>query len=326
MSAVASVMMALACALAGAAGTCAGCAGGERHRAAERRREVRRRAGATEASSETAAGGDATSAIAHYAVGLSRRLAFKVTRPLVPQRRRQGVRGSAPEAEGRAGTWFREHAAKAGLAPELSTEGYREARVRLALAFAVAGGLVGAALSNELAALLGLGGLLAGAMSPRWAVRAAERQRTEEVERHLSEMLEVVALGLRSGLSFDRSFELYGSHFASPLARASASARRRWSLGLATREEALRGLAASYDSDQLARVIENVVRSLRFGSSLAESLESAAAEARAEHRARMEEKVAKAPVKMMMPTGALILPAMLLLVLGPVLLELANGM
>ena len=32
-----------------------------------------------------------------------------------------------------------------------------------------------------------------------------------------------------------------------------------------------------------------------------------------------------APVKMMMPTGALILPAMLLLVLGPVLLELANG-
>lgn len=35
--------------------------------------------------------------------------------------------------------------------------------------------------------------------------------------------------------------------------------------------------------------------------------------------------MAKAPVKMMMPTGALILPAMLLLVLGPVLLELANG-
>ena len=63
----------------------------------------------------------------------------------------------------------------------------------------------------------------------------------------------------------------------------------------------------------------------RFGSSLAESLESAAAEARAEHRARLEERVAKAPVKMMMPTGALILPAMLLLVLGPVLLELANG-
>lgn len=46
---------------------------------------------------------------------------------------------------------------------------------------------------------------------------------------------------------------------------------------------------------------------------------------RAPSIARLEERVAKAPVKMMMPTGALILPAMLLLVLGPVLLELANG-
>ena len=38
--------------------------------------------------------------------------------------------------------------------------------------------------------------------------------------------------------------------------------------------------------------------------------------------------MARAPttVKMMVPTGTLILPAMLLLVLGPVLLELMEGM
>ena len=39
----------------------------------------------------------------------------------------------------------------------------------------------------------------------------------------------------------------------------------------------------------------------------------------------LEERVAKAPVKMMLPTGTLILPAMLLLVMGPILLELAGG-
>ena len=230
----------------------------------------------------------------------------------------------ASTAASRAG-WFAAHARKAGLADEVSPEGFRECRARLALGAAVAGGLVGAVLSNELMVLLGAVGLAAGALAPRWAVSDAERRRAREVERHLSEMLEVTALGLRSGLSFDRSFELYGTHFETPFAEACASARRRWSLGLTTRDEALRDLAATYDSEQLARVVENMVRSLRFGSSLAEGLESAAAEARAEHRARLEERVAKAPVKMMMPTGALILPAMLLLVLGPVLLELANG-
>ena len=85
-------------------------------------------------------------------------------------------------------------------------------------------------------------------------------------------------------------------------------------------------LAASCDSPLFARVVENRVRSLRCGSSRAEGLESAAAGARAVHRAQVEERVAKAPVKMMVPTGTLILPAMLLLVLGPVLLELMEGM
>ena len=48
-------------------------------------------------------------------------------------------------------------------------------------------------------------------------------------------------------------------------------------------------------------------------------------EARQSHKAYVEEKVMKAPVKMMLPVGTLILPSMLILVLGPVLLDLAQG-
>lgn len=332
----------LACAFAGVSGACLAQGALRRRRAAERRRAAL--GGADAAAARGAAAGGCAGAVVRYASGLSRRLAFGAARPIaLPGMTggsgRRAAASTAPAASGAtpaaggAGTpagarragWFAAHARKAGLADRVSLEGFRECRVRLALGFAAVGGLVGAVLSNELMALLGAAGLAAGALAPRWAVRDAERRRAQEVERHLSEMLEVTALGLRSGLSFDRSFELYGAHFDTPLAEACASARRRWSLGLTTRDEALRDLAATYDSEQLARVVENMVRSLRFGSSLAESLEAAAAEARAEHRARLEERVAKAPVKMMMPTGALILPAMLLLVLGPVLLELANG-
>ena len=96
-------------------------------------------------------------------------------------------------------------------------------------------------------------------------------------------------------------------------------------MGLVTREEALAELAASYDCAQLVRVVNSIVRSLRFGAPLTEALEDAAVQSRAEYRAALEERVAKAPVKMMLPTGTLILPAMLLLVMGPILLELAAG-
>lgn len=198
--------------------------------------------------------------------------------------------------------------------------------MRLACAGGLAGALVGSVLSTELAVLGAVAGVAGGAAAMPRAVKRAQRERADGLESDLSEMLEVVALGLRSGLSFDRGFALYGSHFDSDLARACVGAQHAWSLGLTNREDALRDLAASYDSPLFARVVESMVRSLRFGSSLAEGLESAAAEARAVHRAQVEERVAKAPVKMMVPTGTLILPAMLLLVLGPVLLELMEGM
>ena len=81
-------------------------------------------------------------------------------------------------------------------------------------------------------------------------------------------------------------------------------------------------LADSYDCEQLQRVVESAIRSLKLGSALTEQLEDAAAQARMAYRTALEERVAKAPVKMMLPVGTLILPAMLLLVMGPVILEL----
>lgn len=295
-----------ACAAAGVGGACA--AGGVLRAI----RRSRRQAGGA-VSAGTARQGPAARAV-RFAAETSRRLAFGATSPLVRAPPRDGV-----------GKWLAAHAKKAGIDGEVSAAGFCEARVRMALAGALAGALLGALLSAELSALLGAAGAVAGFSLLRRSILALERERAAQLERSLSEMLEVVALGLRSGLTFDRSFDLYAAHFDTELSRACARAQRRWALGLMTREEALRDFAASYDSAVLARVVENAVRSLRFGSSLTEGFESAAAEARAVHRAQVEERVAKAPVKMMVPTGTLILPAMLLLVLGPVLLELMGG-
>ncbi len=232
-------------------------------------------------------------------------------------------------AEGRGGAraagWLSVHARRAGIGEAVSVEGFREARLRMALGGAACGAFAGMLLSFELAIVLSLVGGSVGFCAMRGSVLSIERWRAAELERSLSEMLEVVALGLRSGLTFDRSLCLYGSHFDSSLAHACAKAQHRWALGLTTREEALRDFAESYGSPVLTRIVESTVRSLRFGSSLSASFEAAACEARAVHRAHIEEKVAKAPVKMMVPTGTLILPAMLLLVLGPVLLELMTG-
>lgn len=298
-----------------AAGVGGGVAGASllRRRAATARRDRLRKAAAARDGEAEPAGGELR--CVRYAASLSQRLALGATDSLASCLRLA-----------RARQWFSRHAKQAGLERVVSPGGFCEAAVRLTCAGGLAGALVGAVFSTELAVLGALAGAAGGALAMPRAVKRARRERADGLERDLSEMLEVVALGLRSGLSFDRGFALYGAHFASELACACASAQRAWSMGLTNRDDALRDLAASYDSPLFARVAESMVRSLRFGSSLAEGLESAAAEARAVHRAQVEEQVAKAPVKMMVPTGTLILPAMLLLVLGPVLLELMEGL
>lgn len=227
----------------------------------------------------------------------------------------RSMRGELPE----------DRIARAGLDGQLSATGWGETRVRLMFAGAVAGGAAGLIASPELGLCLGVLGAIAGWRALPWAVGRRCRRRAEAMERDLSELLDVVALGMRSGLSFDRSLHLYTEHFQTLLASSFRAAHRQWSCGLASRDQALRQVAASYDSPLLARVAENIVRSLRFGSTLADNLEDAAREARSAYRTRKQEQVAKAPVKMMVPTGVLILPAMLILVLGPVLLELAGG-
>lgn len=236
----------------------------------------------------------------------------------------RGSRGGATAAAAKR-AWFDKSAPVAGLVGEVTAEGFAEARARLALLFGAIGFVVGLLFSAELAIVLALVGCYLGWRAPAQAIVGRTKWRAHETERHLPEMLNVVALGMRSGLSFDTSLKLYAEHFDTVLARELANAQQQWTSGLVRRDEALRTVAATYDSAIFARVVETIIRSIRYGSSMVQSLESDAAEARSSYQTERQERIAKAPVKMMIPTGVLILPAMLVLVMGPVLLELMGG-
>lgn len=220
---------------------------------------------------------------------------------------------------------FEELVQRAGLGDLLDRNSLLQTRAKLSLGMAGVGALLGAVFSLELSLVLALLGFILGFRALPWALKAEAKARSASVERDLSSMLEVVVLGLRSGLSFDRSLQLYCQYFSTPLARSMKQALDRWQWGLMTREQSLRRLAESYDSALLSRVVESTVRSLRFGVSMAAVLDEASREARDLYKTRIEEQVARAPVKMMLPVGVLILPAMLMLILGPVLLELMEG-
>lgn len=302
-----AVVLWIAVALAGMAGFCGWRAWNERARAARVRQQVTRMRGSPEGA--TRQEGDALIGSLERLSGL---LEHGQTRALCPPKLGRSV-------------WYVERAQRSGLAVSVSEQAFCELRFRMTVGLAAVGCVVGCLFSTELAVLLGLVGAVIGWRMPASSVKRCQDQRTRAMEAHLPEMLDVMALGMGSGLSFDSALKLYCAHFKTGVAQDLRRAQSAWESGLERREEALRRIARSYDSTALTRVTESWIRSLRFGTSMVEGLAAEGAQARAAYKAKREERIAKAPVKMMVPTGTLILPAMLVLVLGPVLLELMSG-
>jgi len=60
-----------------------------------------------------------------------------------------------------------------------------------------------------------------------------------------------------------------------------------------------------------------VTEALELGTPLAATLDRQAHLAREEQRALVEERIERAPVKMLIPLGSLVVPAMLLAIVGP---------
>ncbi len=214
---------------------------------------------------------------------------------------------------------------QAGLDGFVTKNGVALTNLQLVIVGCAAGACVGAVFSSALMVI----GLVCGYV---WSVTALFRALKEEAqnrsfvaEKQLSQMIEVVILGLKSGMTFDRALGLFHSNFDGALSSSMALAQSQWMHGFVDRSDGLRAVAQSYDSPLFERLAENIIRSLRFGTSLAGNLSLLASEARAIRKAKLEEKVAKAPVKMLLPVGALILPAMLVLIMGPIMLDLMQG-
>lgn len=133
----------------------------------------------------------------------------------------------------------------------------------------------------------------------------------------LPEMLDIVALGLAAGLSFDAALSEYCAQGDGRLARELASAQLSWQMGLTTRGAALEEVGARLGEPALTRFAASVTEALELGTPLAATLDRQAHLAREEQRALVEERIERAPVKMLIPLGSLVVPAMLLAIVGP---------
>jgi tight adherence protein C len=149
------------------------------------------------------------------------------------------------------------------------------------------------------------------------ARRAVRRQ--EQIGARVPDLVEILVATSEAGLSPPQAMRRASALVRGPLGDELEIAIRHLDLGVPWRIS-LEQMARATDVPALRRLVATLSRSYRLGTPVRSILRSVAEDLRLEKRTRAEEMARRAPIKMLFPMVFLILPAFLLLTVGPVVL------
>lgn len=178
--------------------------------------------------------------------------------------------------------------------------------------------------SPKLRFMLALILALASVLGPSaWLARRL-RQRTESIERELPDILDLLTIGVESGLGLEQAMEATCANFDSPMSEELARTLQELSLGL-SRHEALENLKHRSESTDLASFVVVLTQADVLGMPIGRVLRTQADEMRERRRSRAREKAAKLPVKIIFPTMFFILPPLMVIIIGPAVASIGKA-
>jgi tight adherence protein C len=160
---------------------------------------------------------------------------------------------------------------------------------------------------------------LAGLRMPEITLVRLVRRRREAIASHVPDLVELLVSTTEAGLNPLIAFQRSAEILTGPLGDELRVAAHQMELGLPWLH-ALDQLTERTNVPALRRLVAALARSNRLGTAVGATLRSVATDLRGERRARAEELARRAPIKMLFPLVFVILPAFLLLTVGPVVL------
>ncbi len=160
---------------------------------------------------------------------------------------------------------------------------------------------------------------------PNLAVEQRRRKRCRQTRHHLPDVIDLLEICVSSGMSLDAAWNFVSDEIrpiAPMLADEMALTNLEIHLG-ATREAAMKHMAARTDADELSSLVAVLTQSQRFGTSIGEALRSFATLMRDERSYLAQEAAEKVAVKLLFPLVIFIFPAVLVILAGPAAIRVA---
>ncbi len=166
-----------------------------------------------------------------------------------------------------------------------------------------------------------------GAWSIKQIMNRALAQVSVETQQ-VSQCMDLLALALSSGMSFYSACQVYAQHFSHQFAHELIRAQFLVIHGFASFQQAFDRIAqaeSAGSSQWIYRFSRAVLDSQELGVGLADLLHQEAEQMREEQIHIVTLKMEKAPIKMLIPTATLMLPALLIALLGPFISSLMSS-
>jgi tight adherence protein C len=140
----------------------------------------------------------------------------------------------------------------------------------------------------------------------------------------MADAIDLLTISVEAGLGFDAALQQVAKNTEGPLAAEFGRVLQEMQIGRG-RSESLRGLGDRTHIAEIRGFVSAMVQADSFGIPIAQVLRVQASEIRTKRRQRAEEKAAKVPVKIMIPVILLILPCLLIVVMGPAVLNVMDN-
>jgi tight adherence protein C len=193
--------------------------------------------------------------------------------------------------------------------------------------FTVIGAVIGLAFSRnsggfQMIALAVGGG--AGYMIPYSVLKRLRRRRQAEIIREIPAVLDLLVVSLEAGLGIadaiktvglelNRQGHVLGSEFSIAAAEMVAGLRL---------EDCLRNLGERTGVEDIRSITSLLIQSEKIGGSLGPALRASAEQLVANRTVKAEEAAQKSAIKMLIPLVLFTLPAMIIVILGPAILQI----
>jgi tight adherence protein C len=214
---------------------------------------------------------------------------------------------------------------QAGRTADLTVERVLSMKLGGALVFGVIGFLYLSSRPGVFGVVVLAFGVIGGWVVPEMSLTNRAQARREEVRSSLPDAIDQLAVTVRAGLSVDSALMRVASTLRGPLADELSRVVQDIQLGV-SRTGALRSLGERMDIPELNQFVRALVQADTLGVPIATTLTTQAESMRIQRRLRSEEMAMKLPVKILAPTMVCILPALMIVVLGPAVLQLMQNL